>query len=79
MVNHYQAAARDNQADESVPALPAFVPVLTPVIQSQTSQAMLTITLVNGVQMTLQAVELSELSPLLHTLADLPCSASTPG
>ena len=78
-INHYQAAARDNQADESVPALPAFVPVLTPVIQSQTSQLMLTITLVNGVQMTFQGVELSELSPLLHTLADLPCSASTPG
>ena len=76
-INLYQAAARDNQTDESVPALPAFVPVLTPVIQSQTSQAMLTITLVNGVQMTLQAVELSELSPLLPTLANLACSASS--
>lgn len=78
-INHYLATARDSQADESVPALPAFVPVLTPIVQSKTSEAMLTITLVNGVQMTLQAVELSELSPLLNTLANLPCSASTPG
>ena len=25
-INHYQAATRDNQTDQSVPALPAFVP-----------------------------------------------------
>jgi transposase len=61
-INHYQATARDNQNDALGSALPAFVPVLTAVIQSKTSKAMLTITLVNGVQMTLQAVELSELS-----------------
>lgn len=73
-INHYLATARDNQTDES---LPAFMPLLTPVIQSQTSKAMLTITLVNGVQMTLEAVALSELSPLLATLANLPCSASS--
>lgn len=78
-INHYQAASRDNQTDQSVPALPAFVPVLTPVITSQANATILTITLVNGVQMTLQAVALSELSPLLTLLADLPCSASTPG
>ncbi|WP_020481779.1 transposase [Methylomonas sp. MK1] len=78
-INHYQAAARDTQADELVPPLPAFVPVLTPVIKSQTCEAMLSITLVNGVQMTLQAIDLAELSPLLNTLAHLPCSASTRG
>lgn len=76
-INHYQAAARDNPTDQSVPALPAFVPVLTPVIRSQANATILTITLVNGVQMTLQAVALSELSPLLTQLANLPCSAST--
>ena len=76
-INHYQAAARDNPTDQSVPALPAFVPVLTPVIQSQANATILTITLVNGVQMMFQAVALSELSPLLTQLADLPCSAST--
>lgn len=78
-INHYLATARNNQTDESVPALPAFVPVLTPVSQSQIRQAMLTITLVNGVQMGLQGVELSELSPLLNTLANLPCSVSSQG
>ncbi len=60
-INHYQAATRDNQTDQSVPALPAFVPVLTPVIKSQANATILTITLVNGVQMTFQAVALSEL------------------
>ena len=55
-INHYQAAARDNPTDQSVPALPAFVPVLTPVIQSQANATILTIILVNGVQMMLQAV-----------------------
>ena len=75
----YQATARDNQTDHSVPALSAFVPVLTPAIKPQMPEAMLSITLVNGVQMTLQAIDLAELSPLLNTLANLPCSASTPG
>jgi len=45
----------------------------------KTTDVGLTITLVNGVQLTLQAVDLAELSPLLNTLADLPCSASTRG
>ena len=76
-INHYQAATPDNPTDQSVPALPAFVPVLTPAIKSQMPEAILSITLVNGVQMTLQAVVLSKLFPLLHTLANLPCSAST--
>lgn len=76
-INHYQAAAPDNPTDQSVPALSAFVPVLTPAIKPQMPEAMLSITLVNGVQMMLQAVALSELSPLLTQLADLPCSAST--
>ncbi len=34
-------------------------------------EAMLTIILVNGVQMRLQAIDLAELSPLLNTLANL--------
>jgi transposase len=34
-INHYQAAKRDNPTDQSVLALPTFVPVLTPVIQPQ--------------------------------------------
>jgi transposase len=76
-INHYQATARDNQTDQSVPALSTFVPVLTPAIKPQMPEAMLSITLVNGVQMTLEAVALSELSPLLNTLANLPCSASS--
>ena len=80
-IKHYQATARDNQTDQSVLALSAFVPVLTPAINPlhQMPEAMLSITLVNGVQMTLQAIDLAELSPLLNTLANLPCSASTQG
>lgn len=78
-INQYQASARDNKADDSVPTLPAFVPVMTPVIKPQTSDAMLTITLVNGVQVALQAVDLTELSPLLNTLGKLSCSASPLG
>jgi len=78
-IKHDQTAARDSQADGLVPPLPAFVPVLTPVIKPQANATLLTITLVNGVQMTLQAIDLAELSPLLNTLADLPCSASTQG
>ena len=78
-IKHYQATARDNQTDQSVLALSAFVPVLTSAIKPQMPEAILSITLVNGVQMTLEAVALSELSPLLNTLANLPCSASTPG
>jgi len=76
-INHYHAATPDSPTDQFLPALPAFVPVLTPVIQSQANATILTITLVNGVQMMFQAVALSELSPMLHTLANLPCSAST--
>ena len=64
-INHYQAAKRDNPTDQSVSALPAFVSVLPPVILSQANA---TISWVNIVQMTLQAVVLSEWSPLLNTL-----------
>jgi transposase len=77
-IKHDQTATRGNQTDQSLPALPAFVPVLTPVIKPQATATLLTITLVNGVQMTLQAIDLAELSPLLNTLAHLPCSASIP-
>lgn len=78
-IKQYQASARDNKADDSVPTLPAFVPVMTPAIKPQRSAAMLTITLVNGVQVAIQAVDLADLSPLLNTLTNLPCSTSTPG
>ena len=78
-IHHYQAAVGDPKADEPHLTLPAFVPVLSQPAKPKTTDIGLTITLVNGVQLTIQVVDLTELSPLLNTLADLPCSASTPG
>jgi transposase len=70
-IKHYQASACDRKADESHLTLPAFVPVVAQAAKPKTPGARLTITLANGVQLRLQAVDLAELSPLLHTLANL--------
>ena len=78
-IHHYQAAVGDSKADEPHLTLPAFVPVVPQSSKPKTTDASLTITLVNGVKVTLQDLDLAELSPLLNTLADLPCSASTQG
>ncbi len=78
-IHHYQAAVGDPKADEPHLTLPAFVPVLSQPAKPKTTDIGLTITLVNGVQLTIQVIDLTELSPLLNTLADLPCSASTRG
>lgn len=78
-IQHYQAAVGDPKADEPHLTLPAFVPVVSETAKAKTTDVGLTITLVNGVQLTLEAVDLAELSPLLNTLAALPCSASTQG
>ena len=78
-IHHYQAAVGDPKADEPHLTLPAFVPVVSETAKAKTTDVGLTITLVNGVLLTLQVVDLTELSPLLNTLANLPCSASTPG
>ena len=78
-IHHYQAAVGDSKADEPHLTLPAFVPVVPQAANPKTPDASLTITLVNGVKVTIQDVDLAELSPLLNTLADLPCSASTLG
>ena len=70
-VNHYQASACDHKADEPHLTLPAFVPVVAQAVKPKTTDAMLTITLVNGVQLQLQAVDFAELSPLVRILASL--------
>lgn len=78
-INQYQAPGHVIKADDSASMLPAFVPVLPQAAKPKMTDAMLTITLVNGVEVAIQAVDLADLSPLLNTLANLPCSASTPG
>ncbi len=78
-IHHYKAAVADHKADETLLTFPAFVPVVPQSAKPKTTDARLTIKLVNGVQLTLQSVDFAELSPLLNTLADLPCYASSWG
>ncbi len=78
-INQYQAPRQVRNADDLASTLPAFVPIVAPATKPKITDAMLTITLVNGVQVALQAVDLTELSPLLNTLANLSCSASPLG
>lgn len=70
-IHHYQASACDRKADEPHLTLPAFVPVVAQAAKPKTTDAMLTITLVNGVQLQLQAVDFAGLSPLVRMLASL--------
>ena len=56
--------------------LPAFAPVVS-VTTPKWVEATLTVALPNGVKLELQSVSLTDLSPLLNTLAVLPCSASS--
>ena len=78
-IHHYQATIRYPKADKPHLALSAFVPVVPQDAKPKPPDADLTITLVNGVKVTLKDVGLAELSPLLNTLVNLPCSASTRG
>jgi transposase len=78
-IHHYQAAVGDPKADEPHLTLPAFVPMVSEPAKPKTNDVGLTITLVNGVLLTLQVADLTELSPLLNTLANLPSSASISG
>lgn len=55
--------------------LSAFAPVLS-LDPPKLAEVSLNVTLPNGVKLALQGVSLSDLSPLLNGLAELPCSAS---
>lgn len=57
--------------------LPAFAPVVS-LAASHPAKPLLSIALPNGVKLDLQAVALSDVLPLLNTLAALPCSVSKP-
>jgi transposase len=62
---------------DRAPPLPAFAPVLSLAVPKPTG-ASLNVVLPNGVKLELQAVEPTDLPPLLICLAGLPCSISTP-
>jgi transposase len=56
-------------------ALPAFVPVQS-LSRGEQAESALTAELPNGVKLALPSVALSDLSLILKTLAELPCSVS---
>ncbi|MGZ5030568.1 MAG: IS66-like element accessory protein TnpA [Methylobacter sp.] len=63
---------------DRAPPLPAFAPVLSLAVPKPTGPS-LNVVLPNGVKLELQAVEPTDLPPLLICLAGLPCSVSNPG
>ncbi len=74
-INQYCKNSRS--VPPSTPAmLAAFAPVLS-MAAPKPAEATLNVTLPNGVKLELQGVDLSDLSPLLNSLAALPCSASS--
>jgi transposase len=61
---------------DSCLAASAFAPVMA-LDPPKLAEVSLSVTLPNGVKLALQVVGLTDLSPLLHGLAALPCSASS--
>jgi transposase len=74
-INQY--CANSSSVSPSMSAmLPAFAPVLS-IAAPKSAEATLHVTLPNGVKLELQGVDQGDLSPLLNSLATLPCSASS--
>ncbi|PPD31949.1 MAG: IS66 family insertion sequence hypothetical protein [Methylomonas sp.] len=70
---------RDNNR-AVIPCTPATLSAFAPVLSldpPKLAEVSLNVSLPNGVQLALQGVSLTDLSPLLNDLATLPCSASS--